>query len=178
MCVCQYKSVVFGTTSERYHTLRQYHTCTPLQSTSDRAPFTLDQHQDSRPPSSLRWTVQELVAFFYLILKMNHIRMKDFDDFKCKAFQLDARADAQLFIGMGTSDNGIDQVASVVAGRSSSRGFHQSCHKFTLGIWALPMSSSFDDCAYSSRAISSSICRSAGVNEIDGLSLMSVVVQA
>nr|GFD08062.1 hypothetical protein [Tanacetum cinerariifolium] len=47
---------------------------------------------------------------------------------------------------------------SGVAGYSSSRGFHQSCRKFTLGIWALPMSSSSDDCACSSGAISSSIC--------------------
>nr|GFA83629.1 hypothetical protein [Tanacetum cinerariifolium] len=62
-------------------------------------------------------------------------------------------------------------------GRSSSRGFHQSCLKFTLGIWALPTSSSSDDSACSSRAISSSIYRSAGVNEIDGLSLMLVVVE-
>nr|GFC97523.1 hypothetical protein [Tanacetum cinerariifolium]GFC97575.1 hypothetical protein [Tanacetum cinerariifolium] len=63
-------------------------------------------------------------------------------------------------------------------GRSSSRGFHQSCLKFTLGIWALPMSSSFDDYACSSGPISSSISRSAGVNEIDGPSHMSVIVQA
>nr|GFD14391.1 hypothetical protein [Tanacetum cinerariifolium] len=59
---------------------------------------------------------------------------------------LDARFDAQLFIGMGTSDNRIDQAGSGVAGRSSLRGFHQSCLKFTLGIWALLMSSSSDDC--------------------------------
>nr|GEW55786.1 hypothetical protein [Tanacetum cinerariifolium] len=120
---------------------------------------------------------QELVSFFHLILKMNYIRMKDFDDFKCRAFQLDARADAQLFVGTGTSDDGINQTGSGVAGHSSSRGFHQSCLKFTLGIWALLMSLSSNDCAYSLGSISSSICRFAGVNEIDGLSLMSVVVQ-
>nr|GFC13143.1 hypothetical protein [Tanacetum cinerariifolium] len=40
------------------------------------------------------------------------------------------------------------------------------------------MSSSSDDCACSSGPISSSISRSAGVNEIDDLSLMSIVIQA
>nr|GEW51840.1 hypothetical protein [Tanacetum cinerariifolium] len=39
-----------------------------------------------------------------------------------------------------------------ITGRSSSKGFHQSCLKFTLGICALPMSSSSDDCACSSGA--------------------------
>nr|GFD44091.1 hypothetical protein [Tanacetum cinerariifolium] len=70
------------------------------------------------------------------------------------------------------------QTGSGVAAHSSSRGFHQSCLKFTLGIWALPMSSSSDDCACSSGPISSSISRSAGVNGIDDLSLMSIVIQA
>nr|GEW83645.1 UBN2 domain-containing protein [Tanacetum cinerariifolium] len=115
---------------------------------------------------------QELVAFFHLILEMNHIRMKDFDDFKCRAFQvLRFKFSNSLsltepvhkhgdIIDLRTSDDGIDQAGFGVAGHSSSRGFHQSCRKFTLGIWALPMSSSFDDCACLSRAISSSIYRS------------------
>nr|GFD37075.1 hypothetical protein [Tanacetum cinerariifolium] len=79
---------------------------------------------------------------------------------------------------MGTSDGRIDQAGSGVAGRYSLKDFHPSCLKFTLGMWALSMSSSFDDYACSSGPISSSISRSAGVNEIDDLSLMSVVVQA
>nr|GEV09640.1 retrovirus-related Pol polyprotein from transposon TNT 1-94 [Tanacetum cinerariifolium] len=83
---------------------------------------------------------------------------------------LDARADAQLFVGTGTSDERIDQAGSVVVDRSYSKGFHQPCLKFIVGIWALLMSSSSDDCACSSGAISSSIYRSAGVNEINGLS--------
>nr|GEZ70703.1 hypothetical protein [Tanacetum cinerariifolium] len=58
MCVDQCRIIVFGTTSERYHTLQQYHICTPLQSKTDLVPFALSQHQDSMPPSSLRWTVQ------------------------------------------------------------------------------------------------------------------------
>nr|GFA04435.1 hypothetical protein [Tanacetum cinerariifolium] len=81
-------------------------------------------------------------------------------------------------IWTGTSEERIDQAGSGVAGRSSSKGFHQPCLKFTVGIWALLMSSSSDDYACSSGAISSSISRSAGVNKIDGLSLLSVVVQA
>nr|GEV41098.1 zinc finger BED domain-containing protein RICESLEEPER 2-like [Tanacetum cinerariifolium] len=87
---------------------------------------------------------------------------------------VDARADAQLFVGTGTSDDGIDHAGSGVAGLSSSRGFHQSCRKFTLGIWAFLMSSSSDDCACALGAISSSICRSARVNEINGLSLIAL----
>nr|GEX33144.1 hypothetical protein [Tanacetum cinerariifolium] len=35
---------------------------------------------------------------------------------------------------------------SGVVGRSSLKGFHQPCVKFTVGIWALPMSSSSDNC--------------------------------
>nr|GFA45745.1 hypothetical protein [Tanacetum cinerariifolium] len=70
----------------------------------------------------------------------------------------------------GTSDDGIDQAGSGVAGLSSSSGFHPSCRKFTLGIWAFPMSSSSNECACASGAISSSIYRSAGVNETDGQS--------
>nr|GEV99840.1 hypothetical protein [Tanacetum cinerariifolium] len=38
----------------------EYHTCTPLQSIFDRAPFALSQHQDNRPPSSLRLTTQRV----------------------------------------------------------------------------------------------------------------------
>nr|GFB09925.1 hypothetical protein [Tanacetum cinerariifolium] len=48
---------------------------------------------------------------------------------------------------------------SRVAGHSSSKGFHQPWLKFTVGIWALSMSSSSDDCACSSGAIFSSISR-------------------
>ncbi|GJZ70950.1 hypothetical protein Tco_0634801, partial [Tanacetum coccineum] len=48
---------------------------------------------------------------------------------------VDARADAQLFIGTGRLDDGMDQAGSGVAGLSSSEsGFHQSCFKFTLGM--------------------------------------------
>ncbi|GKC11469.1 hypothetical protein Tco_1008251, partial [Tanacetum coccineum] len=48
---------------------------------------------------------------------------------------VDAREDAQLFIGTGRLDNEIDQAGSGVAGLSSSESdFHQSCFKFTLGI--------------------------------------------
>nr|GEZ72497.1 hypothetical protein [Tanacetum cinerariifolium] len=60
-------------------------------------------------------------------------------------------------IGTGVSDDEIDQASSGVAGHSSSRGFHQSCLRFTLGIWALSMSSSSDNYACSSGPISSSI---------------------
>nr|GFB11602.1 hypothetical protein [Tanacetum cinerariifolium] len=88
---------------------------------------------------------------------------------------MNARADAQLFFRTSTSDEGIDQVGSGVAGRSSSSGFHYSCRKFTLRILAFPVSSSLDDCACASGAISSSICRSSGVEEIDSMSLVSVV---
>nr|GEX51547.1 hypothetical protein [Tanacetum cinerariifolium] len=105
---------------------------TPLQSKTDLAPFALVLHQDSMSPFSLRWTLQ-----------------------------LDARADAQLFVG-STSDKRIDQAGSGVAGRSSSNGFYRPCLKFTVGIWALSMFSSSDDCACSSGVISSSISRSAG----------------
>nr|GFA62177.1 hypothetical protein [Tanacetum cinerariifolium] len=80
------------------------------------------------------------------------------------------RADAQLFVGTSTSDERIDQAGFGVVGHSSLKGFHQPCLKFTIRIWALPMSSSSDDCACSSGAISSSISRSARVNAIDGLS--------
>nr|GEW10565.1 hypothetical protein [Tanacetum cinerariifolium] len=45
-------------------------------------------------------------------------------------------------------------------------------------IWAFLMSSSLDECACVSGAISSSICSSSGVEETDSLSLVSVVVQA
>nr|GFB54705.1 hypothetical protein [Tanacetum cinerariifolium]GFB54752.1 hypothetical protein [Tanacetum cinerariifolium] len=95
------------------------------------------QRQDSMPPSSLMLTEQygvihtvsqELVAFFHLVLKVYHIRKKDLNDFKSKAFQV---------LRTGTSDDGINQAGSGVVGHSSSRGFHQSCLKFTLGIWSL-----------------------------------------
>nr|GFA60601.1 hypothetical protein [Tanacetum cinerariifolium] len=72
-------------------------------------------------------------------------------------------------------DERIDQEGSGVAGRSSSKGFHQFCLKFIVGIWPFPMFSSAESYACSSKAISSSISRPAGVNEIDGPSLMSVV---
>nr|GEX77727.1 reverse transcriptase domain-containing protein [Tanacetum cinerariifolium] len=74
---------------------------------------------------------------------------------------------------------GMDQAGSGVAGPSSSKsGFHQSCIKFTLGIWSFLMSLSSDECTCSSRAESSSICRSSRINETDGLNLMTEVVQA
>ncbi|GKE13494.1 hypothetical protein Tco_1417045 [Tanacetum coccineum] len=63
---------------------------------------------------------------------------------------VDARADAQLFTGTGRSDDGMDQACSGVA----------------------------DDCTCSSGVVSSSICSSLGIDETDGLSLVSVVVQA
>ncbi|GKD18701.1 hypothetical protein Tco_1207859, partial [Tanacetum coccineum] len=50
----------------------------------------------------------------------------------------------------GRSDEGMDQAGSGVA----------------------------DDCTYSSRVVSSSICSSSGIDKTDGLSLVSVVVQA
>ncbi|GKC94237.1 hypothetical protein Tco_1159679, partial [Tanacetum coccineum] len=40
------------------------------------------------------------------------------------------------------------------------------------------MSSSLDDCTYSSGVISSSICSSSRIDETDGLSLVSIVVKA
>nr|GEX24345.1 hypothetical protein [Tanacetum cinerariifolium]GEZ44993.1 hypothetical protein [Tanacetum cinerariifolium] len=113
------------------------------------------------PPSFSRWTKQygvvyivsqELVAFFHLVLKNQSINVA--------MSSVYARSE------------------SIGGGHSSYRGFHQPCLKFTLGIWALPMSSSFDNYACSSGPISSSISRSTGVDDIDGLSLMSVVVQA
>nr|GEY41807.1 putative zinc finger, CCHC-type [Tanacetum cinerariifolium] len=91
---------------------------------------------------------------------------------------VDARVDAQSFFGTGTSYDGMDHAGSGVTGLSSSSGFHQSYRKFTLGIWASPMSSSSDECTCASGAISSSICRSSGVEETDNLSLVSVIVQA
>nr|GEV81544.1 hypothetical protein [Tanacetum cinerariifolium] len=84
----------------------------------------------------------ELVAFFHLILKMNYIRMKDFDDFKCRAFQVlrfklsnSSSLTEPVHKRGDITDDRIDQVGSGVAGRSSLRGFHQSCLKFTLRIW-------------------------------------------
>nr|GFC63532.1 hypothetical protein [Tanacetum cinerariifolium] len=68
--------------------------------------------------------------------------------------------------------DGIDQTDFGVACQSSSSGFHQSCRKFTLGIWAFPMSLSLDKCTCASEAISSSIWRSLGVDETDVLSLI------
>nr|GEY58984.1 putative reverse transcriptase domain-containing protein [Tanacetum cinerariifolium] len=75
---------------------------------------------------------QELVAFFHLVLKMNHIRMKDLNDFKSRAFQVlrfklsntSSLAKPVYKCGyvIGVSDDRIDQAGSGVAGRSSSRG--------------------------------------------------------
>nr|GEW41420.1 reverse transcriptase domain-containing protein [Tanacetum cinerariifolium] len=197
VCVDQCRIVVFGTTSEKCHTLQQYRICTHHLSKTNLAPFALAQHQDSMPPSSSRWTVQngvvhtvsqELVAFFHLVLKMNHIRMKDLNDFKSRAFQVlrfklsntSSLAEPVYKCGMSPVCTSSESSGggSGVTGRSSSRGFYQPCLKFTFRKWALLMSSSFDDYACSSGAISSSISRSAGVNEIDGLSLMLVIVQA
>ncbi|GKD10991.1 hypothetical protein Tco_1190676 [Tanacetum coccineum] len=63
---------------------------------------------------------------------------------------VDVRADAQLFTRTGRSDDRMVQAGSGVA----------------------------DDCTYSSRVVSSSICSSSGIDETDGLSLVSVVIQA
>nr|GEV23753.1 hypothetical protein [Tanacetum cinerariifolium] len=121
------------------------------------------------------YPILELVAFFHLILEMNQIRMKDFADFKCRAFQVlkfkfsDSSSFTKPVHKHGTSDDEIDQVGSGVAGLSSLKGFHQSCRKFALGIWAFPMSSSSDDYACASGAISSFICRSIMEIKIDGL---------
>nr|GEU99299.1 retrovirus-related Pol polyprotein from transposon TNT 1-94 [Tanacetum cinerariifolium] len=104
----------------------------------------IGQHQDSRPPSSSRWTVQvdhPVNQSINMAISLVYASSESSGGGE----YLDAKADAQLFVGTGTSDDGIDQAGSGVAGRSSSRGFHQSCRKFTLGIWALPMSSSSDD---------------------------------
>ncbi|GJU80949.1 hypothetical protein Tco_1283314 [Tanacetum coccineum] len=84
------------------------------------------------------------------MVEMNHIRMEDFDNFICRAFQVDARADAQLFTGIGRSNDGMDQAGYGVA----------------------------DDYTCSSGFISSSICSSSGIDETDSLSLVLVVVQA
>nr|GFB01537.1 hypothetical protein [Tanacetum cinerariifolium] len=104
--------------------------------------------------------VTRFMAFFHLILEMNHIRMKDFDKFKCRAFQVlrFEFSDSLSFTESiqkhchitSTSDDGIDQAGSGVA----------------------------DECACASGAISSFICRSSGVEETDNLSLVSVIVQA
>ncbi|GJV99071.1 hypothetical protein Tco_1554323 [Tanacetum coccineum] len=67
-----------------------------------------------------------------------------------KQFKVDARADAQLFIRTGRSDDGMDQAGSGVV----------------------------DECTCSSGVESSFICRSSGINETDGLSLVSIVIQA
>nr|GEZ68062.1 hypothetical protein [Tanacetum cinerariifolium] len=138
---------------------------------------------DGRSENLLVFRWEELMAFFHFVLKNHSINVAM--SLVCVSNEslgggeyLDARVDAQLFVRTGTSDDRIEQVGSGVAGRSSSKGFHQSCLMFTLGIWALPMSSSSNDYACSSGPISSSISRSTGVNEIDGLSLMSVIVQA
>nr|GFD21783.1 hypothetical protein [Tanacetum cinerariifolium] len=80
--------------------------------------------------------------------------------------------------GGGGGDERIDQAGSGVVGRSSSKGFHQPCLKFTVGIWALLMFSSSDNCACSSGPIASSMSRSARVKDISGLSMTSGVVQA
>nr|GFA62476.1 hypothetical protein [Tanacetum cinerariifolium] len=80
-------------------------------------------------------------------------------------------------IWTGTLDERIDQAGSGVVGHSSSKGFHQPCLKFTVGIWALSMSSSSDNCAGSSGPIASSMSRSARVKDISGLSVTSGVVQ-
>ncbi|GKG11593.1 hypothetical protein Tco_0342993, partial [Tanacetum coccineum] len=60
------------------------------------------------------------------------------------------RADAQLCVGTGRSDDGMDQAGSGVA----------------------------DECTCLSGTESSSMFRSSGVEETDGLSLVSMVVQA
>nr|GEY27940.1 reverse transcriptase domain-containing protein [Tanacetum cinerariifolium] len=57
---------------------------------------------------------------------------------------VDARSDAQLFVRTGRSDDGIDQAGSGVA----------------------------DECTCSSGSVSSSICRSSGIDETNGMSLV------
>nr|GEX12394.1 hypothetical protein [Tanacetum cinerariifolium] len=107
-------------------------------------------------------TSQEFVAFFHLVSKMNHIRMKYFDYLISWSFQVlwfklsNSSSLAKPVHKGGTSDDRIDQAGSGVAGRSSSKGFHHPCLKFTIGIYALLMSSSFDNCACSSGPIASS----------------------
>ncbi|GKB10658.1 hypothetical protein Tco_0844581 [Tanacetum coccineum] len=54
---------------------------------------------------------------------------------------VDFRAEAQLFVGIIRSDDGIVQAGSGVAGLSSVRSFHQLCLKLTVGIRSRPTSS-------------------------------------
>ncbi|GJX18996.1 hypothetical protein Tco_0221673 [Tanacetum coccineum] len=53
---------------------------------------------------------------------MNYVGMKDFENFICRAFQVDFRAEAQLFVGTVRSDDGIDQAGSGVAGIGETDG--------------------------------------------------------
>ncbi|GJT63393.1 hypothetical protein Tco_1006926 [Tanacetum coccineum] len=67
-----------------------------------------------------------------------------------RSFLCGCKSRCQLFIGTGRSDDGIDQAGSGVA----------------------------DECTCSSGAKSASICRSSVIDKTDGLSLVSVVIQA
>nr|GFD31713.1 hypothetical protein [Tanacetum cinerariifolium] len=122
----------FETTSEKYHTLQQYRICTPLQSKTDLVPSALVQHLDSMPPSSWRWTVQVLrfklsnsSSLAEPVHKGGNAPVCTRSKSSGGGEELDARVDAQLFGGTGTSDDRIDQAGSGVVGRSSSKGFHQ-----------------------------------------------------
>ncbi|GJR32275.1 hypothetical protein Tco_1108507 [Tanacetum coccineum] len=53
--------------------------------------------------------------------------------FSCGGSYVDFRAEAQLFVGMDRSEDGIVQAGSGVDGLSSVRGFHQLCLRLTVG---------------------------------------------
>ncbi|GJX83744.1 hypothetical protein Tco_0333225 [Tanacetum coccineum] len=57
--------------------------------------------------SDLRERVCE--AFFHLELEINYVGMKDFDNFVCRAFQVDFRAEASCFRWDGQIRYGNDQ---------------------------------------------------------------------
>ncbi|GJT13880.1 hypothetical protein Tco_0860922 [Tanacetum coccineum] len=52
----------------------------------------------------------------------------------CGGAYVNFRAEAQLFVGIDRSDDGMVQAGSGEAGRSLVRGFHQLCLKLTIGI--------------------------------------------
>ncbi|GKB76091.1 hypothetical protein Tco_0942986 [Tanacetum coccineum] len=67
MCVCQSKSLIFGTTSERIpYIASNVYFILVLQSTSDRVPFALSQHQDNRLLSFSRWTTQVCYPCYHI----------------------------------------------------------------------------------------------------------------
>ncbi|GJT92135.1 hypothetical protein Tco_1080980 [Tanacetum coccineum] len=66
---------------------------------------------------------------------------------------VDFRAEAQLFVGIVRSDDGIVQAGSGVAGLSSVRGFHQLCLKLTeFIVWGLIRVSVVVQAEYSAEA--------------------------